>query len=316
MEMSQIRYFLAVAELLNFTRAAERCRVSQPALTRAIQRLEHELGGPLFHRERARTHLTELGRMMQPYLASVHANATTAKARARAFKGLDDAGLGIGVMCTIGPNHLLDLFKSFRAQHPGIKTRLTDAQAVALPEQLAKGELDLAIYATPGDEDQRFHVLPLFSERFVIICAPGHAFESRNAVRVRDLDGLDYVGRLSCECWNLLERTYESHGVRLNLTYCSEREDWVHMMVKAGVGVASVAESGLIADDVAVRPLIEPEIMRTVSLVSVRGRPHTPAVGAFVRHVVDWQRRRAACKPDGDGPNRGDPVSSAKPRHR
>ena len=68
MEIHQVRYFLAVVETLNFTKAAERCNVSQPALTRAIQLLEHELGGLLFRRERANTHLTELGRMVLPHL--------------------------------------------------------------------------------------------------------------------------------------------------------------------------------------------------------------------------------------------------------
>ena len=65
MEMHQVRYFLAVAEELNFTRAAEKCNVSQPSLSRAIQMLEHEFGGALFRRERGRTHLTELGQMIR-----------------------------------------------------------------------------------------------------------------------------------------------------------------------------------------------------------------------------------------------------------
>jgi DNA-binding MarR family transcriptional regulator len=68
MELHQIRYFLAVAETLNFNRAAERCNVSQPTLTRAIKKLEEELGGPLFRRERKLTHLTDLGRLMRPHL--------------------------------------------------------------------------------------------------------------------------------------------------------------------------------------------------------------------------------------------------------
>src|SRR5882724_7842369 len=67
MEMHQVRYFLAVAEELNFTRAAEKCNVSQPSLSRAIQMLEQEFGGPLFWRERGRTHLTELGQMIRPH---------------------------------------------------------------------------------------------------------------------------------------------------------------------------------------------------------------------------------------------------------
>jgi len=71
MEMHQIRYFLAVCETLNFTRAAENCNVTQPALTRAIQKLEDELGGLLFRRERHLTHLTDLGRLMRPQLEQV-----------------------------------------------------------------------------------------------------------------------------------------------------------------------------------------------------------------------------------------------------
>src|SRR5262245_47825542 len=71
MELHEIRYFLALCDTLNFTRAAEQCNVSQPALTRAIQHLEGKLGGPLVHRERANTHLTELGRIMRPYFQQI-----------------------------------------------------------------------------------------------------------------------------------------------------------------------------------------------------------------------------------------------------
>jgi DNA-binding transcriptional LysR family regulator len=72
MQMHQIRYFLVLAEELNFTRSAARCNVAQPSLTRAIKALEEELGGPLFHREHSHTRLTELGKIVRPYLEDVH----------------------------------------------------------------------------------------------------------------------------------------------------------------------------------------------------------------------------------------------------
>jgi Bacterial regulatory helix-turn-helix protein, lysR family len=72
MEMHQVRYFLAVAQELNFSRAAEKCNVSQPSLSRAMQQLEGELGGPLFRRERHLTHLTELGAMVRPHLETLY----------------------------------------------------------------------------------------------------------------------------------------------------------------------------------------------------------------------------------------------------
>ena len=68
MEMHQVRYFLAVARALNFTRAAEECNVAQPSLTRAIQQLEEEFGGDLFRRERPHAQLTDLGRRMVPLM--------------------------------------------------------------------------------------------------------------------------------------------------------------------------------------------------------------------------------------------------------
>ena len=78
MEMHQVRYFLAVADELNFTRAAEKCGVTQPSLTRGIKRLETELGGDLFRRERSLTHLTQLGKLMLPSLKAVYESAVSA----------------------------------------------------------------------------------------------------------------------------------------------------------------------------------------------------------------------------------------------
>jgi len=83
MEMHQVRYFLAMARLLNFTRAADECNVTQPSLTRAIQKLEDELGGALFRRERSRTHLTDLGRLMLPHLERTFEAAEAAKQLAK-----------------------------------------------------------------------------------------------------------------------------------------------------------------------------------------------------------------------------------------
>ena len=82
MEMHQARYFVALCETLNFTRAADKCNVTQPSLTRAIKLLEEELGGPLFNRERNQTHLTELGRMMEPHLREVIEQAKISAGRA------------------------------------------------------------------------------------------------------------------------------------------------------------------------------------------------------------------------------------------
>src|SRR5947209_2836825 len=92
MEMQQVRYFLAVARTLNFTRAAEECNVTQPSLTRAIKQLEGELGGDLFRRERPQAQLTELGQRMHPLLKQCYDSALGARSLASAIKG---GGVGV-----------------------------------------------------------------------------------------------------------------------------------------------------------------------------------------------------------------------------
>src|SRR5688500_6615159 len=164
MEMQQVRYFVALADTLNFTRAAEKCNVSQPALTRAIQQLEHELGGPLFHRERGNTHLSELGRRMFPYLQNVEEQARAAREQARAVKKLEKATLTIGTRCTIGPQLVSDLMIRFQAAHPEGEVRVIDAGAPQMIEMLEKGELEVAVVGVPEEMPETLHQLPIFEE--------------------------------------------------------------------------------------------------------------------------------------------------------
>ena len=86
LQFHQVRYFLALARTLNFTRAAEQCNVTQPALTKAIHKLEQELGGALIHRERHLTQLTELGKMIVPTLEKMFAAAEAVQFQAQGYQ--------------------------------------------------------------------------------------------------------------------------------------------------------------------------------------------------------------------------------------
>jgi LysR family transcriptional regulator, hydrogen peroxide-inducible genes activator len=116
MEMHQVRYFLAVAQELNFTRASEKCNVTQPSLSRAIKLLEEELGGPLFHRDRDYTHLTDLGQIVRPHLQSVYDYSLLAKHLSQDF--IHKVPLKLGIMSTISPDEIIDLIVNLRTAIP------------------------------------------------------------------------------------------------------------------------------------------------------------------------------------------------------
>jgi DNA-binding transcriptional LysR family regulator len=282
MEVHEIRYFLALCETLNFTRAAAACNVTQPALTRAIKGLEAKLGGPLIHRERGNTHLTELGRVMQPYFRDVAARMDEARRLARDHARLKATTLRLGLMCTIGPHRLVDLFADFTRQHEGVDLYLRDAAATDIEAELLRGEIDIGIYCRPEEEDPGLHRIPLYAERLMVAVSPVHPLARQSSVRLADLDGHTYLCRANCEYNGYLDRISDARGVEMRTAYRSERDDWIQSMVMAGIGFTFLPEFAVSLPGIVTRPLADPDVTRQVNLATVRGRPHSPAVGAFV----------------------------------
>jgi LysR family transcriptional regulator, hydrogen peroxide-inducible genes activator len=290
MEMHQIRYFLAVADALNFTRAAEQCNVSQPALTRAIQQLEEELGGLLLQREHKLTHLTDFGRLIEPHLRQLDADA--AKSTAKRFLSLQEAEIRLGVMCTVGPARFMGFLAHFRSSNPGCEITLVEGVPARLSELLPQGELDLAVMAQPEPFNERLEVLQLYRERFCIAFPTGHRLEQQNRVQISDVAGETYLRRINCEYRDYFAERLREQGLATRVGFQSEREDWIQMMVAAGFGVCFLPEFSPTIPGVRTQPVSEPEVVRVVSLVWMAGRRFSPAVLAFTRAIRahDWSR--------------------------
>jgi DNA-binding transcriptional LysR family regulator len=289
MEMHQVRYFVALCEVLNFTKAAEQCGVAQPSLTKAIQKLEDELGGPLFCRERSLTHLTDLGRLMRPHLDAIYHASATARLEAESFRKLERGHLRLGVMCTIGPTRLISFFKRFRQVAPSVEIGLRDAPGQEIADMLMEGDIDVALVGLPRLPG-RFDSHPLYTERYTVAFSPGHRFEAMDVVPLCELDKENYLSRLNCE----YPAHFDSLGIPdpadVRVCYETEREDWVQAMILAGLGCAIMPEFLPILPGIATRPLVEPELHRDIRLATVAGRRFSPALHSFVsmarRH--DW----------------------------
>ncbi len=285
MEMHQVRYFLAVAEELNFTRASEKCNVTQPSLSRAIKLLEEELGGQLFHRDREPTHLTDLGQMVRPHLQSVYHHSTLVKRLSHDFA--QKVPLKLGIMSTISPDEIVDLIANIRIHHPDVELKLCDANAKDLRARLLAGDLEVVIYALPGEEpDECTHSIPLFREQMVLAVHRGHRLANERAFPVREMNGECYIHRMNCEFAGYADQILQEQGVTCTPAYWSERDDWTLAMVAAGLGFAFMPANSVKHPGVVGLPVVEPEFWRQVNLVSVRGRRYSPGVGSLVREAM------------------------------
>lgn len=295
MEMHQIRYFLAAADTLNFTRAAERCNVSAPSLTRAVRLLEDELGGELFRRERHLTHLTDLGRLMQQHLSTVlEATGVAQQEAARHMK--TDTHLKMGVVATMPSRQLISYLRALRNAGPDIRLQIWEANCEELSDALLKGELDVGILSLPEYND-KLRPIALFRERYFVAFAKGHRYDAMETVPMREFEGEAYIKRLHCE--------FPANFIRLNVAkpyhgvdtrYMSEREDWVQAMVSAGLGMTVMPEFLPIIDGIEMRLLTEPEVYRQISLVTVAGRMHSKPVATAVRtaQTLNWEQSARA----------------------
>ena len=282
MEMHQVRYFLAVCDTQNFTRAAEACNVAQPSLTKAVKKLEEEFGGELFRRERNQTQLTELGQLVKPHIEAIYSASEAAKADADGFRSQEAVAIRLGVMSTIGPNQMIGFLTRLRGEIPSLELTIREAAGRQLVDDLLEGEIDAGLIGLP-DLPDRLHALPLYSERYTVAFAKGHEFEQLNAVPVNTLDGQDYLKRVHCEFSDHFEALGKVKEYQVNVRYSSEREDWVQAMVLAGMGCSVMPEFLPALPGIATRPVAEPEVSRTISLVTAAGRPHSAALAAMTR---------------------------------
>jgi len=239
-ERYQIRYFLAVVDGGNFTRAAEQINISQPALSNGIGKLERELGVKLFLRNSQRVHLTAAGAR---FLA-------TARTIERDFRGLelgeDPSGqpqlLRMGVLTTI-PTRLLDGMVRRALDAPaGESIEIVDGNERELLGRLQSHRIDVALtIVRPGET--RFEHERLYREGYSVMGRAGHPALQERVVAGESLAGETMIVRRHCEVLSETSRYFTDRGVRPRFSYRSTHEDRALAMVKAGMGLTVMPDS-------------------------------------------------------------------------
>lgn len=282
MEMQQIRYFLALARTLNFTRAAEDCNVSQSALTRAIQALEAELGGELIRREHASSHLTELGKRMLPLMERCFESAVTAKQLARSIASEETAPLAIALSHSVNVEIALEPIAEVFRVLPGLQLRMHHGDADTVLELLKKGEAEIAIAGPLNKAWDRLDQWALFDEPFELAVRDDHSLARENEVTLEKLKNVPLFCQRDCEMHETALRQLEARGFSTaNLHELVTHHDLVALIEK-GLGAAIVPRSAPRADWMRRMPISDFPLTRTVYAYAVAGRRRETAAAAFL----------------------------------
>ncbi len=247
MELRHLRYFVAVAEEENVTRAAARLHVSQPPVSRQIRDLENELGVKLFDRTAKSVHLTEAGRVFYQEARSVLQRATEAVASVRAVANGDAGELHIGYAPSLTVQLLPVALREFQAASPGVRISLHDLSNEQMLVRLREGELDAAILAKPASRALRgLKFVELTTYQVCVAAYPAHPFARRKRVPVVEIAKERLIGYSRNEYPEYHEMLSVLCATTRRKLVVSEEHDSVTSLIAAvesGRGVAIVTES-------------------------------------------------------------------------
>ncbi len=291
MEMHQVRYFLAVARTLNFTKAADDCNVAQPSLTRAIKQLEGELGGDLFRRERP-VQLTELGQRMRPLLQQCFEAASGARSLAASLKSGDVGALRMALTHSIDLSLLIPYLDQIRRQFNRLEFRFLRGDSRQVGEYLKSGEAELGIAAELGSDWERLDVWPLFTEGFELVVNGRHALAKRGNVEFEDLQSEQLLSRHYCEHAGRINDTLREHGLNVERKHEVASERDLIELLEADIGVAVIPHTATTPATLKRAAFDGLDARRTVHLYGVAGRERTAVAASVMRMLrgADWQQ--------------------------
>lgn len=291
MEMHQVRYFLAVARTLNFTRAADECNVTQPSLTRAIKQLEAELGGDLFRRERP-AGLTELGQRMHPLLKQCYEAAVGARSLASSFKSGEIGALRIALTHSIDLSLLIPFLDQIKRQFNRLEFRFLRGNSREVGEFLKTGEAELGIAAEIDASWDRLDTWPLFTEDFHLVTSVLHRLAGRDSVEVDDLRSEQLLSRAYCELASRLNTSLRERGVEVDHCHEISSERDLIALLEADIGVAILPDTSPIPQTLKRAAVDGLDARRTVNLYGVAGRERTAVASAVMRMLrgADWRQ--------------------------
>ncbi len=290
MEIQQIRYFLAAARELNFTRAAVKCQVSQPSLTRAIGLLEAELGGDLFRRERNLTHMTDLGKRMLPLMIQCIESVDQARRVAKSVRSSKVVSISVGLRDGIPLDpfvpHLLELSKAF----PEFDFKIKRGHPAELEDKLKEGKVDILLGPKPENIWERHEYWPLFWCSYNVVFRADHPLTRKSVIRIDDLNGMCLLHRPDCGVSTHMRSLLDEAGVMLLPALEFARDQDLVTYLAASQAVAYLPTTSYLRGELVRRPFDGPDTGFEMHAITIGGRQRGPALSLFLTQLraANW----------------------------
>ncbi|MFX1734298.1 DNA-binding transcriptional regulator HcaR [Paraburkholderia sp. A1RI_3L] len=295
MELRHLRYFVAVADELNFTRAALRLNTAQPSLSQQIRDLEEEVGTPLFVRSKRKVELTEAGKAFLEEARLALAQVEHAIARARQVGEQRALTVTIGFVPAAEIRIFPTVLPKLRLQFPELNVELRSLPTMEQEDALLRGDIDIAFMRRPV-RTAALQTETVLTEPLIVLMPANHPLAAHECITPAMLDGLPFIRTdpaYAGQLYDIVQRYFETHGIHPEVVQVATNILLNLNLVGMGLGVALLPEyvTALTGESLCCRPLAQPAPSIDLLMVSRPG-PHSPQIEALIELM-----RRASFRP-------------------
>jgi len=286
MELHQLRYFVEVAKLLSFTRAAGKCHVSQPSLSQQIIKLERELGQPLFERLGRNVRMTDAGLALYARAESILASVDEIRDRVKASADPHRGRVNVGAIPTVAPYLLPPLLRDFSKRYPLATVALDENLTDLVVRGCLEGNLDVGVIASSVANDLLRSEI-LLTEELLLALPPKHAFVTKRSISWDDLTGEPFVLMSELHCLGeQVDRFCKQQDCLPAISGQSVQLLTIQELVALGHGVSLIPAMARRMDRgrrCEYRSLAAPAPTRTIQMAWHKDRYQSPIVKEFIQ---------------------------------
>jgi len=283
-----LRTFLTVARHGHLGQAALSLQADQSTVSRKLARLEGEVGVALFERAGRNIRLTRAGQRFQARAERLVAELRDAIEEAAGTVSAEAGEVRIGFLHTVGARWLPERLARFLVAHPAVRFLLREGTSSEVVEGVLNGDYDLGIVGPPPARHHDLESRPLFRERVAVVVPAGHRLVGRSSCTLRDLaDEPLILPRSRSGLRKVVDDAFEAEGLQQHVAYEGDDFTIIQGLVEAGLGTTLLPMPLPVpSDKVAVIPLRQPPIARTMSLCRAHRRPLPAAAALFADHLL------------------------------
>ncbi|HEY4005105.1 MAG TPA: LysR family transcriptional regulator [Pseudonocardia sp.] len=291
MTVDELHWYVVLAETEHMTEAANRLNVAQPTLSRALARLEHRLGTPLFDRVNRRLRLNRYGEILLEHARRCLAELDTATERITSLIDPDRGTVRLAFLHSVATWLVPELVRGYREEAPAVRFELRQAAGHEILADLRAGQVDLAVTSPePGDADMTWH--PLHRERLCLAVPQGHRLAGAPSCPVAAAEGEPFVTlRPGFGLREISDELCARAGFAPAIAFESSEIPSMEGLVAAGLGVAVVPtpRAHRTTPRVSYVPLADAGAYRVIGLLRVERRPRPPVTERFAEFVLRRQ---------------------------